>query len=102
MMNIVYRDPSATYAYVGMSAYKLVRLSYSDEDLLGMAPLPESELGLDPDLTDVAFCASIAAAGGAWWENVGVDLRRSFWLEYLDSAAQALADELALPEAAEG
>src|SRR5690606_363216 len=52
VLNLVYSQPGAPHVYAGMAAYKLVRLSYSDEDILRLPTLPESELDLDPDLLD--------------------------------------------------
>ena len=55
-------------------------------------PAGESELDFDPYAWDACFHASVAAAGGATWdEGVGDDsARRAFWEWYLLTAESAL------------
>ena len=78
-----FRPTAAGYAALAAAASALF-----DADV----PAGESELDFDPYSWDACFHASVAAAGGATWEEgVGDDAaRRAFWEWYLGAVESAL------------
>ena len=79
-----FRPISAGYAALAAAASAL----FESE-----VPQGASELDFDPYSWDACFLASLAASGGATWEEgVGDDAaRRSFWEWYIGAAEAALA-----------
>lgn len=87
---IVTTGPEAPL-HVGYAASKALRAALRDEPLDPPDTDPDqTDFGQDPRLLDSAFIASIAAAGGAPWNDAGdPEQRRRFWSWWLDRAAEA-------------
>jgi hypothetical protein len=77
--------------HVGYAAAKALRVALRDERLDPPDTDPdETDAGRDPRVLDTAFIASIAAAGGAPWNEASdPERRRQFWNWWLDRAGQA-------------
>jgi len=85
VVNLLEQGEGAFVAvYAGLSAVAAINTVLYDTDFEAVG---ENEQEVDPDTWDPSFYASLAACGGAVWEN-GPDehLRREFWTWYLHEA----------------
>lgn len=94
LVAVSYREKDQRAAAAGMCAVQAARVAFFDDGV------PEGEIDeglrdnmVDADDMDYALFASAAASGGAFWEpRSNANLRKRFWLWWLESAVRSAVE----------